>query len=708
MSLSIGAKSSGTMIMKPFSASSSKTEQQIEKNAEKMSKNQKPSTIQNPEASTSTPLPEETPLNFVEEEEEPSNTMSSEENTNKDKAKNIEIRRMSATEDGDKVLESAWDSPEKEKEGKTPLEMVQSMMSQIEDTKLTQDSYPPPAWTQGGQRPLLHSQKQVANQTPPSSAPLPNMVPPQQRPTVSQNVTVMAPQMVTVSTGQQQFMQLVNTINGPMLMQAMPSPSIHQPQEGQGGRGSKKTSPTHLAYPQQNIMPAGSGGQMPILVSPTLVGGQPSPTGMPQQHVLFGHPSPGSGVMQGTPQFLLNQPTMIAPNQVFLSSNGTLVAMPSAPAMQGVVYNQLPDGSLVQVQSPLIHHHQHGQAILTSNGSYVFNNGGQQVSPNGSQLQFQSPGGTYFMTPAGLVQTAPHTSQASQMPQLMPMSSAAVSAPGATTLLEPQPGTSGERSFRKESTDKSEDSDENDTEHDDEDSQEVKFLTYGEEEEDSSDDNDDDDDDDDDDEETPLAKKKSSPAKEKDSKIKQSSPKTYIQSNEVDSSGLQATPPHAADDSDKLNSPEMVSTSSMRDDLLDTSGSTDGGASTSSGSPTKRRRKRNADELIKEDGNNDSDGKHNLLDIIYQYSMCHFITEESVAGSPETTNRQFSVGELVWGPHGTFPSWPGKLVRFERDGSKVLVCWFGNRDTSQVNPHYLKSLSDGLEAHHRERKKLRK
>ena len=72
------------------------------------------------------------------------------------------------------------------------------------------------------------------------------------------------------------------------------------------------------------------------------------------------------------------------------------------------------------------------------------------------------------------------------------------------------------------------------------------------------------------------------------------------------------------------------------------------------------------------------------------------------------TTRQFNVGELVWGPHGTFPSWPGKLVRFERDGTKVLVCWFGNRDTSQVNPEYLKSLSDGLEAHHRERKKLRK
>merc|ERR1712079_991460 len=49
--------------------------------------------------------------------------------------KNVEIRRMSATEDGDKVLESAWDSPEKEKDGKTPLQMVQNIISKIEDPK---------------------------------------------------------------------------------------------------------------------------------------------------------------------------------------------------------------------------------------------------------------------------------------------------------------------------------------------------------------------------------------------------------------------------------------------------------------------------------------------------------------------------------------------------------------------------------------------
>merc|ERR1719412_641083 len=113
-----------------------------------------------------------------------------------DQSKNIEIRRMSATDDGDKVLESAWDSPEKET--KTPLQMVQSIVSQIEDVKpsasavvkiqpaaapvASTSQQQPPAWTQGtGQRPLLHSQKQVVNDTPPSSKPFPNLVPPQQR-----------------------------------------------------------------------------------------------------------------------------------------------------------------------------------------------------------------------------------------------------------------------------------------------------------------------------------------------------------------------------------------------------------------------------------------------------------------------------------------------------------------------------------------------
>ena len=72
--------------------------------------------------------------------------------------------------------------------------------------------------------------------------------------------------------------------------------------------------------------------------------------------------------------------------------------------------------------------------------------------------------------------------------------------------------------------------------------------------------------------------------------------------------------------------------------------------------------------------------------------------------------RQFSVGEVVWGPHSNFPSWPGKLIQISDEGESemVEVCWFGSKEVTQINAFALKNLSDGLEAHHRERKKLRK
>ena len=72
--------------------------------------------------------------------------------------------------------------------------------------------------------------------------------------------------------------------------------------------------------------------------------------------------------------------------------------------------------------------------------------------------------------------------------------------------------------------------------------------------------------------------------------------------------------------------------------------------------------------------------------------------------------RDFRVNDLVWGPAHGFPSWPGKLVRGsgERAEGKVWVCWFGTRDLSEVEGHRLKTLSEGLEAHHRERKKSRR
>ena len=73
--------------------------------------------------------------------------------------------------------------------------------------------------------------------------------------------------------------------------------------------------------------------------------------------------------------------------------------------------------------------------------------------------------------------------------------------------------------------------------------------------------------------------------------------------------------------------------------------------------------------------------------------------------------RDFASGDIVWGPHGGFPSWPGKMVTGSGSGNgsrQVDVCWFGSGEVSGVPAGALRSLSDGLEAHHRERKKLRK
>uniref|UniRef100_A0A8D8U0T3 PWWP domain-containing protein n=1 Tax=Cacopsylla melanoneura TaxID=428564 RepID=A0A8D8U0T3_9HEMI len=69
-----------------------------------------------------------------------------------------------------------------------------------------------------------------------------------------------------------------------------------------------------------------------------------------------------------------------------------------------------------------------------------------------------------------------------------------------------------------------------------------------------------------------------------------------------------------------------------------------------------------------------------------------------------------SEGDLVWGQVKGYPSWPGKLISPAPTQGRVWVKWFGmsNEPLSEVEPTTLKSLSQGLEAHHRSRKKLRK
>ena len=84
------------------------------------------------------------------------------------------------------------------------------------------------------------------------------------------------------------------------------------------------------------------------------------------------------------------------------------------------------------------------------------------------------------------------------------------------------------------------------------------------------------------------------------------------------------------------------------------------------------------------------------------------LSDEDESASDEVDSRTFAVGEVVWGAHGNFPSWPGKLIGTSPEKETVKVCWFGTKEESEVSPLELKSLSDGLEAHHKERSKLRK
>ena len=93
------------------------------------------------------------------------------------------------------------------------------------------------------------------------------------------------------------------------------------------------------------------------------------------------------------------------------------------------------------------------------------------------------------------------------------------------------------------------------------------------------------------------------------------------------------------------------------------------------------------------------------------------IDEESMVDSPVVPPepRDFKIGDVIWGPVNGFPSWPGKLVSADEAGvsnskskDKVWVCWFGTRQISQVEGYKLKTLSEGLESHHRERKKSRR
>ncbi|XP_053682196.1 uncharacterized protein LOC128732805 isoform X2 [Sabethes cyaneus] len=93
------------------------------------------------------------------------------------------------------------------------------------------------------------------------------------------------------------------------------------------------------------------------------------------------------------------------------------------------------------------------------------------------------------------------------------------------------------------------------------------------------------------------------------------------------------------------------------------------------------------------------------------------VTSPVVQSGIGSSTKTFNVGELVWGAVRCFPAWPGKVIEPPSgDGQTttvpidcVWVRWFGGRPLAElVAVSGLKSLSDGLEAHHRAQKDARK
>ena len=267
---------------------------------------------------------------------------------------------------------------------------------------------------------------------------------------------------------------------------------------------------------------------------------------------------------------------MFSASPVILS-NG-LVAMPTAS--QGLVYNQLPDGTLVQMQPtsqnkvptimtsqmPILVNHQPGnpgQLIQTASSGTLLMSPSQpglmqvsgiQQSHQPSQISPYQQGQTNYVTvsqvqmmPGGLQQVSPSTmmtynvSQQQQQQQQTQSSFPSTAKGSLTSKAKEKPivTKTSPKQVKPVLPVDSEDSDE-----------EPLYATNDEES----------DDDDDDDVVSNVVVGKAA-----ESKKATTTRKTIIQSNKVDSSGLKATPPHQTDETEqKSSSPGMISTLQSR------------------------------------------------------------------------------------------------------------------------------------------------
>ena len=640
-----------------------------------------------------------------------------------DDAKNIEIRRLSNTDEGNKVLEPSFHSPEKDTK-KNPLQNILNIVSGMEvpdppksneddrETRfgpmssgvamirpqlkgrkkgqystlspmvMSQQSVP---WMPGGQphnisiprgfRPTGPTQI-VHGVNAPMQA-VPSIVTSTQNQVMlamPQPVQIMQPSNVTVSQTSQPVFQLVQTMNGTMLVQ-MPQPvnmenrNVFQVQQS---TSANQASPSGSASSSNSSSPGSSSSSPPSgkknmkrKFQTTLQAIQPN--SVPIQQPLLLSPSgnvlqtiatPGTAVVTGNGQLISSagqQPNIIGngalpqnmivnpPGQQMIVANGAMMTMP-----QGVMYQHLPDGTLVPVAQQVPMLAQGGQQLLAApmQGQVLVNGSGQMI-PTGSQQ--------FIMTPQGLMQT------------VGPVPNVAINTHN-IPKKKSKHGKKRHKQAKSSSSDTSMDTENN------EGSNEGDADTSFEDPQPST--------------------------------SKDFSSKASIQSNQVDSSGLNATPPYQKDgEYEQLRSvSDGDSSFHEMDTSIDTSRH-----SRMSGFSTPASNISLMEERISDCG---SDLDHPIPSPkavkLVSSSREKKKKKKKKKRSHESHSSGYRLGDIVWGPINGSPSWPGKIVSQDEDRTKVWVCWFATRQVTQIDVSKLKSLSEGLDDHHKERKNSRR
>ena len=625
-----------------------------------------------------------------------------------DNAKNIEIRRLSNTDEGNKVLEPSFHSPEKDAK-KNPLQNIFKIVSgmeiptssdevgegrlsansrnsspglrggipspglglirpQLKGRKTKQYSslpplpHSPPAWVVGGPNSHLHHNlRGIRPAAQPLAQPLASL------PVQPAQIMVTPPQVQLSGPAVQPMYQMVQTVNGTMLVQinqplAVENQTFLQLQPAQtspasSGSSSKSSSPGSASSESPTSKKKSRKRKLAEASSST--GGQPpplllSPPTNPAVLQTF-QPSPVAA-SPAQPQLVFSQPqsggNMMTPAQVL--PQNILVNPPNQQMILAA------NGTLMAVpQVPQVAQVPPAPGIMyqqMADGTLL-----QMVAPPSQQLVLNTP--QLILTPGGLMQT------------LAPLP------PVQEVNKQLSPGFTAQRKRTRESKK----------------SRAKKKMKAS-----SSD--------------TSLEQEGCEGVDETDTSFEDPQPstsKSSIQSNQVDSSGLNATPPHYKEaEFEQLRSCSPGFDESYQEQDLNSSLDTSR-HSKLSGASTPASNISLAEEKLT-DYDSDLD-----IDIQPGPRISKAVSSSSKkkkkkkkrsrhTTSPGSQQKQFALSDIVWGPVNGSPSWPGKIVSEDEDRSKVWVCWFVSRQVSQIDVSKLKTLTQGLEDHHKERKNSRR